>query len=102
MRTELLEAFAGLRCRDDLTNFVQFCLDHPELRLWQALSGWSAFNDILAIKEGAPIYYQSYFRHSPYMIDTFHLEKTPRRKHDDSNSQAGTEAQENEHPVHSG
>lgn len=27
-----------------LSSFVEYCLEHPELRFWQALINWAGFN----------------------------------------------------------
>ena len=51
-----------------LREFVEYCLDNPELRFWQALRGWSGAESILYHKGSST-------------LDTFYLEnKTPLKK----------------------
>jgi len=44
-----------IRSDPTLTNFIQYCQDHPEERFWQALRNWSGYYAIMAISKVAGI-----------------------------------------------
>jgi hypothetical protein len=39
---------------DLLSDFVNYCVTHPEQRFWQALRNWSGFNYIWVSNHGNP------------------------------------------------
>ena len=41
-------AYKG-RAKDTLESFVQYCVDRPELRFWQAVRNWSDFVRVVGI-----------------------------------------------------
>jgi len=34
-----------------LSSFIEYCLDNPNQRFWQALVNWSGYNKIFVLKE---------------------------------------------------
>lgn len=36
--------------KENLLDFIKYCLDHPEERFWQALRNWSGFDFITATR----------------------------------------------------
>ena len=58
-----------IRSDPTLTNFIQYCQEHPEERFWQALRNWSGYPFIY-------IGYQpSYEQHKTFSVmDTFYWE----------------------------
>ena len=41
--------------KETLVDFIKYCLDHPELRFWQALRNWSGYWFIFAWRPRQPV-----------------------------------------------
>lgn len=52
-----------MKSKELLDSFMAFCIDHPELRFWQALTQWSGYLLIYGEKTNGEL------------EDTYHLEK---------------------------
>ena len=44
-----------MKNKEQLIEFLQYCLDHPEERFWQALRNWSGYFFIFAWHPKTPI-----------------------------------------------
>lgn len=56
-------------------HFVQYCIDHPQERFWQALRNWSPWNFIIGINDLSVDLEQRISDSGG--VDTFHLEENP-------------------------
>jgi len=60
-----------MKSRKELSSFINYCLDHPELRFWQALRNWSSYKFIYGSYLDKDI---SNVFSDAYLDDTFHKE----------------------------
>ncbi len=51
-----------------LKSFTEYAEQHPEMRFWQALTGWSGFTNIYAKRR------EDFFHESPSLEDPFYWE----------------------------
>ncbi len=50
--------------KDLLTDFIKYCVDHPQERFWQALRNWSGFAFVgvsNSLINGKPVYHDTFY-----------------------------------------
>jgi len=46
-----LKNFTPMKSKQSLETFIEYCIDHPEQRFWQALRNWAKAGAIIFIDE---------------------------------------------------
>jgi len=45
-----------------LKDFIQYCVEHPEQRFWQALRNWAEVDAVLVLKDNGCTKLDTYYR----------------------------------------